>query len=96
MQLDAAPADARFRELPYSVSIVRSADPHPLLLSVSVAVEVLHVVHTTTVTIDDPLSSLEAAAVRGTHDFSLGGGAGQQCNGSKHNGLHFKFSLEGD
>ena len=85
----------RFAELLYSVSVVRSDDPHLLLLSVSVAVEVLHVVNTTTVSRDDPPSSLEAAAVLGAHDFCLGGGCGEKNAECDRNDLycHWYFLL---
>ena len=87
------------RWTPCSVSVVSSDYPHPLLLSVSVAVEVLLVLNTTTVSVDDPLSCLEAATVLGTHDFCLRGGAGQSndceqaCNNNRSHSQYLSSFL---
>jgi hypothetical protein len=60
------------------------------------ACDVLLAGNTTTISTNDPFSCLPASAVLSAHDLGMSqDGTGQQCNG-KHNGLHFKFSLEGD
>ena len=82
-----------------SVSVVSSDYPHSLLLSVSVAVEMLLVLNTTTVSVDDPHSSLEAATVLGTHDFCLRRGAGQSndceqaCNNNRSHSQYLSSFL---